>query len=805
VLHTSFQKKDTHNNKLWLFIPPLHQRENAAQSVNTKERSNPVQHYFSSCLNQNVMNQFIRSFALIALFFTFFTEGVAQIAVNTDGTNPDAKAMLDVKSTDKGLLIPRMTSGQRTTISLTATPKGLLVYDTDLNSVWQYNGTAWVEVGAVPTSVWTTLNPTTIYTDKQKVGINYNDPKAALHVNGQAAFNTDGSVPDAKAVIDMKSTDKGLLIPRMTSGQRTTISLTATPKGLLVYDTDLNSVWQYNGTAWVEVGAVAPSFWTAQNATSIYTTNQTVGINTTSPNPNAILDLPSTNKAFIPPRMTFAQIKAIPSPTEGMLAYDTEFKCVRVYTGTEWQCQQATNKELNDPSGDFSILGTASGNVTPRSTTTDASGNVYVTGEYLGTAILGSFTLTNPSTSYADVFVVKYNSSGAVQWAVGGGGIYQEYGFSIAVDGSGNVYITGSLSSPTATFVSTNLSSVTVNNTSSGSSDIFVVKYNISGVIQWAVRGGGTDQDAGSGIAVDGSGNVYVTGYFGGASASFVSTNLSSVTVNNTSSGSSDIFVVKYNISGVIQWAVNGGGTGYDGGLGIAVEGSGNVYITGYFTGSALFGPTASSPFSITLTSSGFNDVFVVKYNTSGVVQWAVKGGGSFNELGHGIAVDGSGNVYITGQFNSSSTNFVSTNLGSNTLTNTSTDFDVFVVKYNTSGIVQWAVSGGGSLDENGRSIAVDGSGNAYITGYFRSVTATFGTTTLSRIGNEDVFVAKYNTSGVVQWAVKGGGTAYDSGLGIATNASGTRVYTALGYLPNAKFGSTVLRAGNYLLWMYGE
>jgi hypothetical protein len=223
---------------------------------------------------------------LIIAFLGVYTEGsFAQVAVNTDGSAADTKAMLDVKSTDKGLLIPRMTTAQRTGITgLTVSQKGLLVYDTDLNSVWQYNGTVWAEVGAVPTSVWTTLNPTTIYTDKQKVGINYNDPKAALHVNGQAAFNTDGSVPDAKAVIDMKSTDKGLLIPRMTTAQRTGITgLTVSQKGLLVYDNMTNSVWQYNGTAWEEINGSGSTIWKVRNTDTVYTTNKQVGINNNYP------------------------------------------------------------------------------------------------------------------------------------------------------------------------------------------------------------------------------------------------------------------------------------------------------------------------------------------------------------------------------------------------------------------------------------------------------------------------------------------------------------------------------------------
>jgi Beta-propeller repeat len=547
-----------------------------------------------------------------------------------------------------------------------------------------------------------------------------------------------------------------------------------------------------------------------------------VAINTdgSSAGTNTMLDLnPAIGKAFVPPKMTYDQIKAISPATAGMVVFDTDFKCLRVYTGTEWQNQQATNKELKDPPGDFAILGTASGTVFPRSTTTDGSGNIYVTGYFQSaTASFGSFTLANSGdpNSY-EVFVVKYNSSGVVQWAVKGGGTSSDYGSGIAVDGSGNVYITGAFFSTTASFGSFTLAN---SGGSNGSSDVFVVKYNSSGVVQWAVKGGGeTSSDYGSGIAVDGSGNVYITGSFQSGTATFVSTNLASVTLLNsvTNSSSADVFVVKYNTSGVVQWAAQGGGGTDDFGNGIAVDGSGNVYITGRFQSStAVFETNAPLPPSFAiLTNLGLTDVFVVKYNTSGAVQWGVKGGGNINEVGNGIAVDGSGNVYITGQFDSATATFSSTNSNSVTLTNTNSTIssinDVFVAKYNTSGVIQWAVKGGSAGgQDNGASIAVDGSGNAYITGSFGGnyefAPATFGSTTLINTSlGDDVFVAKYNTSGVVQWAVKGGGTANDSGDGIATNASGTRVYTALRYVPNAKFGSTIVKAGSYLLWMYGE
>jgi Chaperone of endosialidase/Head domain of trimeric autotransporter adhesin len=132
------------------------------------------------------MSRVIRFILPIALILGIYTEGSSQVAVNTDGSAADTKAMLDVKSTDKGVFLPRMTTAQRTGIAgLTTTQKGLLVYDTETNSVWQFNGTTWAEVGSSSgASVWTVKNDSSIYTTNKQVGINNTDPRAPLHLIG---------------------------------------------------------------------------------------------------------------------------------------------------------------------------------------------------------------------------------------------------------------------------------------------------------------------------------------------------------------------------------------------------------------------------------------------------------------------------------------------------------------------------------------------------------------------------------------------------------------------------------------------
>jgi hypothetical protein len=231
------------------------------------------------------------------------------------------------------------------------------------------------------------------------------------------------------------------------------------------------------------------------------------------------------------------------------------------------------------------------------------------------------------------------------------------------------------------------------------------------------------------------------------------------------------------------QWAVHGGGGNYDRGWSICVDSSGNNYVTGYFLDTAWFG-------SITLTSSGEEDVFVAKLNIDGVWQWAVSAGGTFWDCGDGICVDLSGNIYVTGGFDGTAT------FGSTTLTSSGMS-DVFVAKLNTNGIWQWAVNGGGGAGDSGTSICVDTSGNTYTTGFFSSHPATFGSTMLTCEGAGDVYVAKLNSDGDWQWAVSGGGGHNDVSNGICVDPNGY-IYVTGKFNDTVMFGSTMLIDNGY-------
>jgi Beta-propeller repeat/FG-GAP-like repeat len=303
--------------------------------------------------------------------------------------------------------------------------------------------------------------------------------------------------------------------------------------------------------------------------------------------------------------------------------------------------------------------------------------------------------------------------------------------------------------------------------------------------LDWAKQAGGTDSEEGFGIALDGSGNSSVTGYFEGT-ATFGAGEANQTTL--TAAGSSDIFVAKYNSSGVLLWAKQAGGTDLDEGSAIAVDGSGNIYVTGYFEGTATFG--AGEANQTTLTAVDRGDVFVAKYNSSGALQWAKRAGGTEFEEGFGIAVDGSGNSYITGYFEGAAT--FGLGEGNQTMLTSDGSDDVFVAKYNSIGTLQWARRAGGTGFDDGFGIAVDGSGNGYVTGYFQG-TATFGLgeanqTVLSASGSNDAFVAKYNSSGALQWAKRAGGTGFVEGFGIKIDDSGNG-YVAGSFAGSVTFG----------------
>jgi Secretion system C-terminal sorting domain len=372
-----------------------------------------------------------------------------------------------------------------------------------------------------------------------------------------------------------------------------------------------------------------------------------------------------------------------------------------------------------------------------------------------------------------------------------------EYAYDVATDGKGNSYVVGGfegnpLFDGPLGFVSL---------TSVGSTDIYLAKYDRSGVLVWVVRGFGTGEDIGKAVAVypDGAGsvNIFLTGQFSG-SVTFESrtggcgatTTISAPSGNSTDK---DMFIAKYNADGCFQWARDCGtttATQEQYGRDITVN-SGGIWVTGYYAGAPTF---LGTPSSVTAPAAvGGLDGFLVKY-TDGVsgpnANWVKALSSNSNDYGFGVAADASGNSYVTGRYDGTSITFTSAlaKLGAS---------DGFIAKYNSAGTAQWGVREGGTSatlgSDLGGGIAVDGSGNVYTTGCYTGAVTFLGTTgsgSSTSIGVNDWYVLKLTSAGAYSWVSTGGSSVYDNPERIEVDNCGTRCYVAGMIGANSTFGA---------------
>ncbi len=350
--------------------------------------------------------------------------------------------------------------------------------------------------------------------------------------------------------------------------------------------------------------------------------------------------------------------------------------------------------------------------------------------------------------------------------AIGGGAA--AFGISITIDANGNSYVTGRFDS-TMTFGSAILNSV--------GQDIFVAKYDPSGNVIWATSATGIGDGGVNAISVDLNGNVFITGYFGGATLTFGST----VLTNGGTGTAQDIFIAKYNTSGTLLWAHNPVGTGNIGAIDICTDALGNSYITGSF-----YSPIVTfGTFTLSISNGG---VYFVKYDPSGNVLLAVNSGGAGSDGdGYGIVSDASGNIYVAGNFQSNIT------FGSTILTNLGS-IDIFITKFDSGGNLVWAKSAGGAAEEDVYGMSIDSAGNTYLTGFFLSTTLAFGLTSpLTNAGGQDIFIAKYDPSGTAVWAKSAGGTGDEEGRGINIGHDGNVSITGFYNSSSMTFSSNTI------------
>jgi hypothetical protein len=405
--------------------------------------------------------------------------------------------------------------------------------------------------------------------------------------------------------------------------------------------------------------------------------------------------------------------------------------------------------------------------------TTDEQGNVYVSGQIEYTTHFDGGVSLDSKGSH-DIFFGKYAPDGTLQWMKSAGGHRGDVSYGVGVDANHNVYSTGEIED--TAYFTPNDSVVCA-----GSNDMYVTKYDANGNFTWVRSWGSPGNDKGFAMTVTPNGDSYITGYFS-AAIDFGSVHLSN-------SGSGDVYVLKLDANGNVQWAKKGGGAGTDHGHGITYDRFGNIYVVGYFTDHATF-----SGNTIT-TGTGVKSAFIARYNSSGNLDW-IRSNCCDSSDYDAVAVDEYGNIYAAGIFYNSAT------LGSTNLTS-SGDADILIVKYDPSGNILWAKKAGGPYDDEGLGITVDTLNDiVYVTGQLDDH-GYFDSRYAGAAGNRDVFIAGYDLNGNGLWVKPYGGVQRDIGFGISCDRNGYVVTSGV-FEDSANFGSYHL-TGDLLYDFYVE
>jgi hypothetical protein len=386
----------------------------------------------------------------------------------------------------------------------------------------------------------------------------------------------------------------------------------------------------------------------------------------------------------------------------------------------------------------------------------DGTGNVYLSGGTASTSGIASGGQQNIiGGGTGDAFLAKFSSVGARVWATYYGGTGSENYTASSVDGAGNVFLSGHTTSTSGI-----ASGGHQNTHGGGPSDSFLAKFSTAGVRQWGTYYGGTGEENYSSCSADGNGNVYLSG---------ITTSTSGIASgghqDTYGGGGTDGFLVKFSTAGVHQWSTYYGGSALDEAWSCSVDGSGNVYLGGWTLSSSgiASGGHKNSPDGL--------DAFLAKFSTTGVRQWATYYGGAAGDAGYATATDGSGNAYLSGW--TKSTTLIASS-GAHQTSYGGGSEDAFLVKFNSSGVRQWATYYGGTGTDHGYGISADASGNVYLSGLTKSESGIASGCNQSAYGGlEDAFLVKFSASGARQWATYYGGGGDDFTRDCAVDGSG--------------------------------
>ncbi|MBN8702865.1 MAG: SBBP repeat-containing protein [Bacteroidetes bacterium] len=406
----------------------------------------------------------------------------------------------------------------------------------------------------------------------------------------------------------------------------------------------------------------------------------------------------------------------------------------------------------------------------------DNSGNIFTTNNFYGNNSICASTFT--CSGNKDIFLSKYSSSGSCLWTVQAGtantaSSLDDQTTGIGVDNSGNVYIAGIIKG-VATFGDSTVSSVPTT-----SEDIFLAKYNSSGVLQWVRSFGSSNPDLVNDLVVDSNGDCYLTGNMAGILGA---TNYSFGSSTFTGTG----FLAKFDSNGNKQWIKN---AAYQGNT-LAIDNSSNVYIAGNSTTFSMGSLDKIDTIIVpTLGTALMNDIYIAKFNSSGSALWAEVMGGTATDNPISIDVDATGNIALTGTFTGSAM------FGVNTFSSSVAATNAFVAKLSTNGSVLWATQVitaiGATIDE----VLFDGSGNILFTGGMNSGSNIGGSYPSPNGSISPLYLAKFDGSGSL--------TAYEHNVGfcygraLAKNGSNFVLSGSLNG-SNCTFGSSTISTSGF-------
>jgi hypothetical protein len=369
-------------------------------------------------------------------------------------------------------------------------------------------------------------------------------------------------------------------------------------------------------------------------------------------------------------------------------------------------------------------------------------------------------------------FFIAKNLHGQIpnfEWAKSGIGSYAENAANLASDKFGNTYLIGTFWSSTLIFGTDTLFN-------QGSADIYIVKFNNQGNIVWAKSCGGNSDDGGGGVCCDSIGNIYIAGSYRSTI-----TNFNNLTINKINpSVSAEMCLAKYDSNGNAIWVKQVFGDCWVSGGRLKVDDNNNIFVIG--SGSA---GTYIDFGAVTISNSPFaTTAFLAKYDTSGNLLWVHKSEPSKDSYFYSLAADQNGNCYVVGHFDSTLIKFDTITLYNqgNILVN-----EIFIVKYDFNGNVAWAKSIHGSGDDQCFDIACNKNGELAITGYFKA-SLYHGIDTFTTQGLEDIFLAKLDTSGVINWITSRGGTGSDGCWNVAIDNAGNTIIGGFFSSPSISF-----------------